>query len=238
MAVEVKVIASGNIRDILEREPRERVAEAVSRAVRAATRGLQLDLRDHVKAAFPAMERYSGAIRSQVYPAEGRPSLKTAGIVYPRGEQAQRIFSAHVTGALILPGGARALAIPLHNFRTKKGKRGPREFGQKLAFIPFKRSANLIGVLATAAPQKKRGGLTAAGRKAIDTQGRRGLAAAIGARFQDVNGRSQPITARYVPQFLLVRRAKLTASLQPFGIAQKWAAQMPGLVAYALRGVR
>jgi hypothetical protein len=221
MAIRVTATIEGNPRAIFDTVPKARMARAVTQAVTAATRGLQLELREHVTAAYPAFQRYANAVRSTVYPA-GRDSLSAAGLIYPRGEQARRVFSAHTEGATIFPGKARALAIPLHNFRTKKGKRTPREFGQTLTFIPFKRSANLIGVLATKAARSARNGaLTAAARKQRGTVGRRGLAQALG--------------ERWVPQFLLVRRAKLPAAFSPRPILEKWGRQMPDLVAWALR---
>jgi len=155
-----------------------------------------------------------------VYP-QGQSSLRAAGFVHPRGQQAKRVFAAHSSGATIFPRVGRALAIPLHNFRNRNGRLGPRAFGQPLTFIPFRRSANLLGVLATKAPRTaRRGTLTAAGRRARGTVARRGLAEVIG--------------ERYVPQFLLVRRTRLPAAFQTDSIVAKWAGAIPGLIARAL----
>ena len=220
MAIRVTAQIQGNARAFFDDIPRETLAKATQVAVTAATRGLQEELRQHVTAAYPAFARYANAIRSRVYP-QGQSSLRAAGFVHPRGQQAKRVFAAHASGATIFPRVGRALAIPLHNQRTRAGKRGPRNFGQKLTFIPFKRSVNLLGVLATKAPRTaRRGTLTAAGRRARGTVARRGISATIG--------------DRYVPQFLLVRRTKLPRAFDTASIMQKWTGAVPGLIARAL----
>jgi len=188
---------------------------------------MQLELRDHVTSVYPAFARYAGAIRSIIYP-RGRDSMSAAGIIFPRGKQAKLVFAAHTSGALILPQNARGLAIPLHNFRSGRRRLSPSEFGEPLTYIPLRRSPNVLGVLATPARTKRiRGGgrvLPAAARRARETVARRGLSEALG--------------ERWVPQFLIVRRARLAAAFEPRPILQKWGRQMLDLVAYAVRGAR
>lgn len=208
---------------------RRDLSRAVTAAVAAAADGAKEEMRRQLAGYAGAfgkgrMGRVQNAIRAQAYPTPPRHSLDAAGRVFARGAQAERIFAAFAEGPRIVPRGGRALAIPLHQHRDiNGGLLGPRSsfWAGRLKFIPSKERGGLtVGVLAIERMGARRGQL----RRERGTRNR----AAISARLDSFQ----------VPQFILVRAVRHPKLLSPEATMQRWAAQVPGLIAQALPIVR
>lgn len=218
MPITIRADVSGSLarqwdeyRDIFER--------AVTVAVSAAAEGVKLDLRGQL-AKRPAMDRFRNAIQSRTWPKPPRYSADAAGTVFAAGDSADRAFSAFATGLVVTPNRAKALAIPLHNFRGIDRKLlGPKSsyFAGRLHFIPASRRAasTEVGILAT-----KAAGRPSEIRKQLKAKGRAAIA--------------EGLVGEWIPQFILVRSARLPKLLSLEDTAQKWADQLPTLLNDAL----
>ncbi len=197
-------------------EMNNRLVKAVTAGVAAATEGVKLELRGQLKGA--QFRRFRNAIRADVFPRKPRASIRAAGSVYAAGDSADKAFSAFATGVIVTPKGARALAIPLHNFRDINGQLlGPRSsfFSNRLKFIPSRRrAAGTVGVLATPAS-----GRASEVRKQLRTKGRARVA--------------ENLAGEWIPQFVLVRAARLPKLLSPEQALAEWAGRTPDLIAQA-----
>lgn len=201
------------------------LARAVTSAVAAAIEGAKEEMRRDLAGYTGAfgkgrMGRVQNAIRGAVFPAPPKYSMRAAGRVFAKGEQAERIFAAFAAGPVITPARQRALAIPLHQHRDVNGALlGPRSsyWGTRLEFIPnWRRRGTAIGILATKAERTRRGKL----RKVRGTANR--------ARV------SGNLSADLVPQFVLVRAVRHPKLLSPEATMAKWAAEVPRLIGQAL----
>jgi hypothetical protein len=204
------------------KDTQDALAKAVSAAVAGATEGVKLELRRQLDNSNGRFNRFRNAIQSSVYPRAPRASMRAAGTVYAAGEAADRAFAAFSTGAVVLPKGGKALAIPLHGYRGADGRLLPPTssfFAGRLHFIPVQSGAKIVGIYATPAT-----GRAGAVRKQRGTVRR---------RFA-----SSKIEERWVPQFLLVRHAKLPKLLSPEAAMEKWAGQVPALIDGAMALVR
>lgn len=201
---------------------RDTLAKAVSIAIAGATEGAKLELRRQLPGG--KFDRFRNAIQSRVYPKLPHFSMTAAGTVFAAGAAADRAFSAFSTGAVVTPKGARALAIPLHNYRgIDKRLLGPKSsyFAGRLHFIPSaRRSRGLtVGILATRAA-----GRPSEIRKQLRTKGRARVA--------------EHLVGDWIPQFVLVRSVRLPKLLSPEAAIAKWTAQIPALIEAALTEIR
>jgi hypothetical protein len=199
---------------------RDTFAQAVTVAITAAAEGAKLELRQQLATGSGRMDRFRNAIQARTYPKAPRFSMNAAGTVFAAGDAAERAFSAFATGAVVLPTKARALAIPVHGYRGADGRLlGPASsfFAGRLHYIPASRRAasTEVGILATRAA-----GRPGEIRKQLRTKGRASLA--------------QDLVGAWIPQFILVRSARLPKILSPEQAVQKWTAQIPSLISDAL----
>lgn len=222
MALRIKATLTG---DPVSRQidaSRDQLTRAVSAAVAGATEGVKLELRQQL-AAGGKFDRFRKAIQSRVYPRPPKASMSAAGTVYAAGDAAERAFAGFAAGAVVMPTRARALAIPLHGYRGADGKLlGPRSsfFVGRLKFIPARmRAAGTVGVLATRAA-----GRPGEIRRQLRTKGRAKVA--------------EGLVGEWIPQFLLVKSARLPKLLSPDQAVAKWAGAMPDLVGQALAVMR
>lgn len=197
----------------------DRMAKAVSVAVAGATEGVKLEMRAQLGSSG-RFDRFRNAIQSRVFPKAPRFSMRAAGTVFAAGDSADRAFSAFSTGAVVVARRARALAIPLHGYRGADGKLlGPRSsfFAGRLTFIPSRsRSRALtVGVLAT-----KAAGRPGEIRKQLSTRGRARIASHL--------------VGAWIPQFVLVKSARLPKLLSPDDAMDKWTGEIPNLIDSAL----
>lgn len=201
------------------------LARAVTAAVAAATEGAKEEMRRQLAGYVGAfgkgrMGRVQNAIRAAIFPAPPKYSMRAAGRVFARGEQAERIFTAFAVGPVITPTRARALAIPLHQHRDVNGALvGPRSsyWGDRLRFIPaHDRRGLTVGVLAVPAQRTRRGRV----RKVRNTVNRARIA--------------RHLDGDMIPQFVLVRSVRHPKLLSPEATMAKWAAEVPRLIGQAL----
>lgn len=197
----------------------DRFAQAVSVAVAGATEGVKLELRQQLGSSG-RFTRFRNAIQSRVFPKPPRFSVRAAGTVFGAGDAADRAFSAFSTGAVVVPKVARSLAIPLHGVRGADGRLlGPKSsfFAGRLHFIPSRQRSRAlsVGVLAT-----KAAGRPGEIRKQLATKGRARVA--------------EHLVGEWIPQFLLVRSAKLPKLLSPETAMEKWTGLIPSLIDAAL----
>lgn len=231
MAIAIKVNLSGSLSGQFD-AMRDELERSVTVAVAAAAEGVKLDLRQQL-ARGARMDKFRKAIQSRTWPKPPRYSADAAGTVFAAGEAADKAFSAFAAGAIVLPNKAKALAIPLHGFRGVDGRLlGPTSSyfggvfnpksnpGGRLHYIPARhRAASTVGILATRAA-----GRPGEIRKQLATKGR--------ARIAD------GLVGAWIPQFILVRAARLPKLLTLEETAQKWADQLPSLIGDALDALR
>lgn len=200
------------------------LAKAVTVAVAAATDGAKEEMRRQVGGYAGAfgkgrMGRVQNAIRAETFPRPPRYSPAAAGRVFAKGEQAERIFSAFSTGPYITPRRARALAIPLHQFRDINGKLlGPTSsyWGGRLVYVPSRgRRGVSVGVLALPI-----GGTASKQRRQRNTKARRAISAALDRKL--------------APQFILVKSVQHPKLLTPEATMQRWSREVPALITQAL----
>lgn len=201
------------------------MARAVTAAVAAATDGAKEEMRRQLAGYSGAfgrgrMGRVQNAIRGETYPRPPKYSMRAAGRVFAKGEQAERIFTAFAEGPVITPRRGRALAIPLHQHRDINGQLiGPRSsfWGGGLKFIPSQERGGItVGILAQERHGTRKGTL----RKMRNTANR--------APF------SRRLDSFQVPQFVLVRAVRHPKLLTPEATMQRWAAEVPRLIDQAL----
>lgn len=196
---------------------RDSEAIAVQAGVQVAAEGLRDELRYQI-AATGMGDRLGRAVGAKIYPTRGNGSLDAAGLVYPRGPKAEKIFAAFNQGVTITAKGKKFLAIPTKEAGRawRNGKARPGEFhertGIKLRFVPLKNgNAVLVG-------------------DSIKAKSGRGRRAATRGR------RAQGRAVESVVFFVLIRSVKIPRRLDFDTAAQKWADRIPDLIAAARQG--
>ena len=184
--------------------------EAVTAAIREATDGLKLDLRQQIVGAGLG-QRLANTWRSEIYP-KGQKSIQAAGLVFSK---APDIVRAYAEGAVIRSKHGFFLAIPTPaagKYGDGKQKMNPglweRLHGARLKFVYRRRGPSLLVADNLRARTGKRGGFAKASASALRTG--RGLAT--------------------VPMFILVPQVTIRKRLDVDGAANKWLAALPGLV--------
>jgi hypothetical protein len=195
---------------------RDSEAIAIQAGVSVAAEGLRDELRDQVAAAGMG-DRLGRAIGAKTYPSRGG-SLDAAGLVYPRGPKAEKIFAAFNEGVTITANGKKFLAIPTKEAGRawRNGKARPGEFqertGIKLHFVALKNgNAVLVG-------------------DSIKARSGRGRRAATRGR------RKQGRAVESVVFFVLIRSVKVPRRLDFETAAKKWADRIPDLIDAARQG--
>jgi hypothetical protein len=189
----------------------------VAGAVRIATDGLKADLRRQIAAAGLG-NRLGNSVRSRLYPAGGRPSLRAAGLVYPNGKGAEQILEAFSQGTTIRGKDGLWLAIPTEAAGTHAlGKRitpglWERATGLRLRLVLHGKTGLLV------ADRK------VSGRRASFRAGRKAK------RLDDLAGKNTVSAVIFV----LVRQVTLSKRLDPESVAQLWADRVPDLIDTAL----
>jgi hypothetical protein len=189
-------------------------AKALTVAMAGAAEGAKQDLRAQFRT-LPRGQRAANSIRSAVYPTPPRYSGRAAFTIFAGGDHADRMLSALTEGPVITPRHARALAIPIHNFRGGNGDLlGPTSsfFRGRLKFIPARQRNGLQdGVLA----------IPATGRPG---ERRKARGAKVRAEV------SRHVDEKWLPVFVLVRQVKMPRVLTPDAIMNKWADALPNLI--------
>lgn len=199
---------------------RDDMRRAATIAIAGATEGAKLELRKQLKGSNGRFDRMANAIQARVFPKAPRSSFSAAGSVYSAGDAADRAFAAFSTGVVVTPVHARALAIPLHGARDNRGRLfGPNSsfFRGRLQYIPPRRRGTglVVGILATPDPNGQR-------KQKRKLDGRRAEVA-------------DHMPGGWVPQFILVRSARLPKLMSPEEVLEKWGAAIPGLIDQNLR---
>jgi len=205
----------------------KRAADDASRAVQAgvsaATEGLKHELRQAVIRAGLG-PRLANAIGSEVYPRAGRHSLRAAGMVFPRGEGARKIFDAFNQGSTIASPGGAWLAIPvLENMpvlgRDAKPTPGAVEafFGRRLRFVP-PRAAHRRGSALLVLDNLVRG------------RNGRGVRNATPRRVKGGRGVAPRNAEDNVVMFILVPAARMPKRLDFESVARRWGDRVPELI--------
>lgn len=211
----------GSFRAFIDREVIADMKRQVTAGVRGATEGLKIDLRQAVNDAGLG-ERLGNSIRSEGYPRDSRGAVSfgAAGLVFvrrPKGKRsgATEIFDAFTRGVTITRAGGKYLAIPTAAVPKTRGRQmTPAEveqyYGRKLLARPGDRPGQILLFLnLTRAKSRRR----------------------PGDRVATPRRRAQGRTDREVLLFVLVRSVKLKKRLDFDTIAQKWAGEIPRLIA-------
>lgn len=206
----------------------ERLGVAVTRAVRAAGRGLQQELRAQVKSAGLGA-RLANAIRRRDYPSGEATSMNAAAVVFAsRGKRgaggASAILDGFERGAVITTKRGRFLAVPTPEALRVRGRAAanqrvtPATFTQRTG-LPLRyvnRSGRIpLLVVDQARISKGRGQIKAKGGRRRKRDG--------------ILTGEQTIVA-----FYLVRQVKLPKKLDLASPARRWLANTPRLVQNAL----
>lgn len=125
MTIRIRASGSGRFGDLTSGLARD-IAAGVTAAIGAAAEYNKLRKRQAVFQAGLGI-RLGNAIRSKVYP-ERRASVGAAGVVYPSGEGAEKIFAAFNDGAVIRSKDGWFLAVPQP---AAGNARSPGEFEQR-----------------------------------------------------------------------------------------------------------
>lgn len=195
------------------------LARAVTAGVAAATEGLKLQLRQQVGQAGLG-ERLGRAIGSALYPRAGRASLRAAGLVFPRGAGAEKIFRAFNEGSVIRASGAGWLAIPTENVPPlgRSAKVSPRAveafFGRPLRYVPPLAAGGRAALLVMDGVVRSRRGRSS--RRATPGRVRQGR------------------TVQPLVMFILVPEARMGKRLDFEALAGLWADRIPSLIERAL----
>lgn len=203
----ISVTVVGNMEDWSKAEYLK-AERAVKSGIAGATMAIKAAWRAEVQATLG--ERLSMAVRSKVYP-EGEPSADAAGLIWTK---AQKVISAHETGAVIRGRHGRWLVIPLP--AAGPGLKGPRitpeewerRTGRVLRFVSRNgRTAILVddGTVA-------RGPRSRVARTGKVQRGRR---------------------TQWVPIFALVPQVRLKKRLSLFKTAETIAGSVPGRIVAA-----
>lgn len=203
----------------LANDVRATAAVAVTAGVRAATRGLTLEMRQMAHAAGLG-DRLPNALRDVVYPKAPKTSLRAAGEVVPNGRGAWNIFDAFSRGVTLTPGdGRRFLAIPTANcpreaLRRRFGSVSPEAlvelFGRPLRIVNVRPNLALM-IMDDLVVAKSGKGF----RKAT--------------KRRKAQGRS----VRSIVMFFLIPQATLRQRLDFARLANAWADRIPDLIARA-----
>jgi hypothetical protein len=205
---------------------RDVLANAVTQGVAAATDGCKLELRQAIAAAGHGT-RIGNAVGSEVYPKD-RPSLGAAGVIFPRGESAERILTAFSEGATIVAKGHPYLSIPTENCpRVARAGRGggtramtPQEvearFNADLHFVPTRRRGTFVLAIRGVRGRSGRGFRPATARRLSGDRRHAGRAAEM------------------IAMFVLLDRVIIPKTVDADAIAAKWGALVPDLVERAL----
>lgn len=133
-------------------ETRRTLAKSVRAGVEAATLGLKTQMRDEVVGVGLGVG-LANAVGHKIYPEGARgaeDTLHPAGMVFPRGKLASRIFEALNEGKAIRARNARYLALPTRNawLGGQGGKRpSPEEFTRRTGIRLFSVESKRRGVL-------------------------------------------------------------------------------------------
>jgi len=180
------------------RQQIDRIGSGVLGGVSAAAEGFKLDWRQQVHRAGLGIQ-LGNAVGSKVYPNR---KADAAAIVYPRGQVAERIFTAFNSGDVIRAGnGKRYLALPTRDaFVAGRG-------GKRLTPEQFER---FTGVELRAIESKKPGVLLLVGRR--------------------YRGRVRGASRDSVVYFVLVSEVRLGRRLSIDALAATWLQRLPDLI--------
>ena len=195
-------------------------AIAVTDGIKAGTEGLKTDLRRAVIEGGLG-EKLPNAIRSEVYP-KNKASLDAAGWIFTKGVRTRQILEAYAGGAIIRGKGKRFLAIPTEAGKGLVKARGGAGFlsssyglGIPTRVVVPPKGAAKRGVLWIVADLRKGRGKRGGYRKPT--------AAAV--KRRDVEE---------VVLFILVPQVEVKRRINIDGLAEQWAARVPGLIERAL----
>ncbi len=184
-------------------------ARNITRGMKAAATALKEDYRDQIEKAGLG-KRLGRTWQAKTYPQSGQ-SLDPAGYVYSK---APLIMDSMIAPRNIVPtGGRKYLAIPTANVPRKgRGLMSPEEvenaYNQDLVIRPAKNGRNLLGFV-----------------NVIPARNKKGFRRASKSRL--ASGR--PV--KLVLMFVFVPLVRTKQRLQFEATAEKWAAQVPDLIA-------
>lgn len=189
-------------------------------AMRRAVDGVKQDMRRAVQAAGLG-RRLGFTIGSDVYP-KGRASLEPAGVLYPRGQAADRVLRSYIEGATIR--GKRGwLAIPVRANLPVLGRNVKptpelveRRLGRPLRWIK---------------PQGRNYGLLVADDVIRGRHSGRVRAARLGAKRKSMDSGY----VRDLVMFVLVPQVSVRKRLEFGPLVLRWLDQLPRLVAAGTR---
>ncbi len=200
----------------IPKEIREIAAAAVTAGVRATTRGLTLEMRQHAHA-MGLGDKLPNALRDVTYPKAPKNSLRAAGEVVPNGRNAWRIFDAMTRGVTIAPkNGGQFLALPTENcpeallrarFREVSPLALEELYGRKLRIVNIRPGLAIMVM-----------------DDLVEAKSGRGFKKATKRR------RAQQREVKSIVMFILVPHASLRARLQFQSIAERWADRLPELI--------
>ncbi len=215
----MRMEAVGDLGQIARQIQRD-MAQDVTIAVTAATRGAVTDMRQEIGRAFPASRRIATLVTGKAEPSQpNRFDLNAAGRVYGRGGKLSTWPAplwAQAFGARIAPSRRQALAVPTQRVPRDGRNRAltPAEvetrFGQKLEFVPAGRFGKAACLVLTDRP------LTRAGR--------------VGRRREHARRKPNPVV-----MFWLIRSATLRPRFDPVEVMTRWAGMVPDLIDRAKR---
>lgn len=186
---------------------------AVQAGVEGAQVGMLTDMRGEIADRFPGSKRLPTAITGATYP-NAAVSLNAAGWIRPRGAKIGAVLGAFVEGATIRAASGLCLAIPTGAVPRISGRKMTpdevrKRFGRKLDMVRAKAGASgAWGFLVL---------------REVYRSGKAG-------RLRNATKRTKAERREDVVMFVLVPMAKLPRRLDPEGVAEKWAAQVPNLV--------
>ncbi|MGE5515082.1 MAG: DUF6441 family protein [Bacteroidota bacterium] len=226
-------------------EMKRRLARAVTIGVTAATEGLKTAMRRQLALGMSGVNA-DKLVRSRVYPGGGRTSIGAAGMVYPAGQNAERLIAQHHEGTVIVPkNGGRYLAIPT-GYNKKNGWRksgdGPLITAKQMASMngwtftrPTADGRGLVWFIkVTQAQRRGRNGrvtnMAFAGGMFLGGRINGDLGSGRGRRVSGI------LEAGAVPMFILVPFARMPKVLDFHALAREWASRVPDLIAAADQG--
>lgn len=200
------------------------LAQRATDAMAAAVEGFKGDVRRAIQSAGLG-RRLGFAIRSELYP-QGRVSMSPAGVIRARGQSAEKVIESYSEGAVIRPrNGSSWLAIPVRENLPYLGrgvKPTPdlveKRLGRPLRWVAPKNGRGRFGLLVADAVTRGKTG------KRVTGYGR------DRSRKERRSGKAETLV-----MFVLVPQVTVRKRLDFGAIGDKWANQLPRLMASSRR---